>query len=59
MRRRALVTGTVASVTSTVALALAARAEGKGALQPVNATSHWLNGGKAAYRWDVRPLRRR
>ena len=51
--RRALVTGTVASVTSTVALALAARAEGKGPLQPVNATSHWLNGDEAASRKGV------
>ncbi len=47
---RALVSGMVASVMSTVALALAARAEGKGALQPVNATSHWLNGDEAASR---------
>ena len=46
--RRALVSGTCASVTSSVALALLARAEGKGALQPVNATSHWLNGPQAA-----------
>ena len=48
--RRAVVTGTVASITSTVALALAVRVEGKGALQPVNATSHWLNGDGAASR---------
>jgi hypothetical protein len=44
----ALVTGTVASVVSTAALALLAKAEGKGALQPTNATSHWLNGDEAA-----------
>ena len=44
----ALVSGTVASATSSVALALLARTEGKGALQPVNATSHWLNGERAA-----------
>jgi hypothetical protein len=43
-----LVTGTLASLTSTVALCLAARAEGRGALQPLNATSHWLNGETAA-----------
>lgn len=28
-------------------LGLLARAEGKGAFQPVNATSHWLNGDQA------------
>ena len=31
-----------------LALALAARAEGKGAWQPINATSHWRNGDEAA-----------
>lgn len=46
--RFALASGTIASATSTVALALVARAEGKGALQPVNSTSHWLNGEQAA-----------
>lgn len=40
--------GTVAGITSTLALALMARLEGKGALQPVNSTSHWLNGEQAA-----------
>jgi hypothetical protein len=44
----ALVTGTVASVVSTAALALVAKAEGKDALQPTNATSHWLHGDEAA-----------
>ena len=44
----AIVIGTVASVTSTLALGALARLEGKGALQPVNATSHWLNGRRAA-----------
>ena len=44
----ALVSGTVASATSSVALALLARAERRGALQPVNATSHWLHGERAA-----------
>ncbi|MGE3283690.1 MAG: hypothetical protein AB7H90_20625 [Alphaproteobacteria bacterium] len=44
----ALVTGTVASVVSTAALALVARAEGKGTFQPTNATSHWLHGDGAA-----------
>ena len=46
--RFALISGTVASATSTVALALLARAEGKSALQPVNSTSHWMNGEQAA-----------
>ena len=46
--RRALVSGSYASVTSSVALAALARSEGAGALQPVNATSHWLNGETAA-----------
>ena len=45
--RFALVSGTVASVTSTVALAVLARVEEKSLLQPVNATSHWLNGEQA------------
>ena len=46
--KRAFVSGSVASITSTVALALLARSEGKGALQPLNSTSHWLNGSQAA-----------
>ncbi|SEJ51367.1 hypothetical protein [Frateuria terrea] len=45
---RALLTGTVAGLASAAALALLAKAEGKGALQPINATSHWLHGDKAA-----------
>ncbi|MGI4953140.1 MAG: hypothetical protein ACRYGM_15155 [Janthinobacterium lividum] len=46
--RDALVSGSLASVGSTIALALAARAEGKAALRPINATSHWLHGDGAA-----------
>ncbi len=46
--RRALRSGTVAAAASSLALAAVARLEGKGALQPVNATSHWLNGQGAA-----------
>lgn len=46
--RYALVSGTVASATSTIALAFLAQTEGKGALQPVNSTSHWMNGERAA-----------
>lgn len=43
-----LVTGSVASVVSTAALAALAKMEGKRAAQPVNSTSHWLHGEKAA-----------
>ena len=46
--RSAVISGSLASATSTMALALLARAEGKGALQPVNSTSHWHNGERAA-----------
>jgi hypothetical protein len=41
-------TGAVASLASAAALALLAKAEGKGALQPINATSHWIHGERAA-----------
>ncbi|RWC82886.1 hypothetical protein EN858_29715 [Mesorhizobium sp. M4B.F.Ca.ET.215.01.1.1] len=41
------VTGTVASVVTAAFLVLLAKAEGKSALQPTNATSHWLHGDKA------------
>ena len=46
--RPAAVSGTAASVTSTLALAWLAHLEGHGALQPVNSTSHWLHGPSAA-----------
>ncbi len=46
--RSALVSGTVATATSAAALALLAVAAGKGAAQPLNATSHWLYGDEAA-----------
>ena len=39
-----------AAAASAVALALVAKAQGRGALQPLNATSHWLNGEAAADR---------
>ncbi len=45
---RALVSGTAATVTSAAVLALVAAAEGKGPAQPLNATSHWLYGKRAA-----------
>lgn len=44
----AAVTGVVAGVVSAVALGALARVEGKGVLQPNNATSHWLHGDEAA-----------
>ena len=44
---RAAVSGTAASLSSSLALAVAATVEGRNALQPVNATSHWLNGPAA------------
>jgi hypothetical protein len=43
----AIVSGTAASLAMTAALALLARKEGKGALQPLNSTSHWLHGEEA------------
>ena len=46
--RAALVSGAAASVGSTAGLALAARTEGRGIWQPLNATSHWLRGDGAA-----------
>lgn len=46
----ALVTGTVASILSAAALAALAKVERKSALQPVNATAHWLKGPEAAKR---------
>ena len=54
--RAALVTGAAASLLTAAATALAARREGRGAWQPLNATSHWLNGDGAAQRtrWDLR-----
>ncbi|MCQ8239796.1 hypothetical protein [Rhizosaccharibacter radicis] len=44
---RAIRSGTVACVTSVVALAIAARRQGLHPVQPLNATSHWLNGQDA------------
>jgi len=42
-----LVTGSVASLVSTAALAALAKMEGKRAAQPANSTSHWLHGENA------------
>jgi len=43
----AAVTGTVATVFTTAALALLAGSEGRAPLGPVNASSHWLHGENA------------
>ncbi len=50
---RAGVSATTAAATSTMALALMAKAEGTGPLQPLNATSHWLHGPGAAQLRDA------
>lgn len=44
---KALVSGSVAAFVTTAVLSLLSKAEGKRALQPINATSHWLYGPKA------------
>lgn len=44
----AAISGTAASIAAALALALAAKSERRGALQPINATSHWLHGTAAA-----------
>jgi hypothetical protein len=49
----AVVSGTAASLAMTVALALLAKKEHKGALQPINSTSHWLHGEEAG---SFRPM---
>jgi hypothetical protein len=46
--RRALASGLAGTVTSTAALAAMASIEGKGAAQPLNATSHVVYGDEAA-----------
>ena len=50
---RSLISGLVGATTTTIALAVMAVREGKGAAQPLNATSHWLNGDSAALRSRV------
>ena len=44
----ALISGTAASLAMTAALVLLAKKESKGALQPINSTSHWLHGEQAS-----------
>ena len=46
--RSVLASGTLATATSAAALSIVALCEGKGAAQPLNATSHWLYGDEAA-----------
>jgi hypothetical protein len=45
--KRATISGSIASLAVTGALALLAQREGKRPLQPINATSHWLHGKRA------------
>lgn len=45
---RALSSGTIAALLSAATLAVLGRQHGKGAAQPINATSHWLHGNSAA-----------
>ncbi len=45
----AVTSGTIASLTTTVALALLAGVEGRSIFQPTNATSHWLHGEDAGH----------
>jgi hypothetical protein len=49
----ALLVGSVAALTATGALALLARAEGRGPLQPINATSHIIHGSRAGTRREA------
>ena len=53
---RAVVSGGIAAITSTLALAVAAVGEDRSPFQPLNATSHWLNGDRSAdrRRFDLR-----
>jgi hypothetical protein len=45
---RTALSGTAVSIGSTIALALAAKAEGHHPVRPTNATAHWFRGDKAA-----------
>lgn len=45
---RAVLSGTAVSIASTIALALAAKAERRHPVRPTNATGHWLRGDEAA-----------
>jgi hypothetical protein len=45
----AVISGTNTSLAMAFALAMLARAERKGGLQPLNSTSHWLHGERAGF----------
>lgn len=45
---RTALSGTAVSIASTIALALAAKAEGRHPVRPTNATGHWFRGDEAA-----------
>lgn len=45
---RTALSGTAVSIASTIALALAAKAEGRQPVRPTNATGHWFRGDEAA-----------
>lgn len=45
--RSATISGSLAGLVASVALAALARREGRSAFQPTNATSHWLHGDEA------------
>jgi hypothetical protein len=45
---RVALSGTAVSIVSTIALALAAKAEGRHPVRPTNATGHWFRGDEAA-----------
>jgi hypothetical protein len=45
---KAAFSGTAVSIASTIALALAAKAEGRHPVRPTNATGHWFRGDEAA-----------
>src|SRR4051794_28694970 len=45
---RTLISGALASITTSVALGACAKRQGDSASQPINATSHWLHGDSAA-----------
>ena len=50
---RTLVSGIGGTLSSTAMLAAAARLEGQGVAQPLNATSHWLHGDAASRRPSI------
>jgi hypothetical protein len=50
---RVLMTGAAASLSSVGVLGVLAKVEGRDAVQPVNATSHWLHGEGAGHSRDV------